>query len=110
MCTLYNRTAVGRRNHGEGVTAAGVAETAWPFLAGTAAGWLISRGWRAPASVSPTGVSVWVGTVAVGMGLRAATGEGVAWSFVLVASAVTGVLLVGWRALARAVNRGRGAA
>jgi hypothetical protein len=26
--------AIGRRSHAEGLTAAGVAETAWPFLSG----------------------------------------------------------------------------
>ncbi len=29
--------AIGRRSHAEGITIAGVAETAWPFLTGTAA-------------------------------------------------------------------------
>ena len=97
--------AAGRRSHDEGVTAAGVAETAWPFLAGTVVGWLSARGWRAPAAVNPTGVTVWLSTVAVGMELRAGIGAGVAFSFVLVATAVTGLLLVGWRALARVVRR-----
>ena len=33
---------IGRRSHAEGLTVAGVAETAWPFLVGTAVGWLLS--------------------------------------------------------------------
>jgi len=37
---------VGRRSHAEGRTAAGIAETVWPFLTGTAVGWLVGRGWR----------------------------------------------------------------
>ena len=45
--------AIGRRSHAEGLTLTGVAETAWPFLAGTAAGWLLSRGWRRPTAFSP---------------------------------------------------------
>lgn len=97
--------AVGRRNHAEGVTVAGIAETAWPFLAGLTAAWVIYRAWRQPLAVSPTGVSVWLSTVAIGMGLRAGIGAGIAWSFVLVATAVTGVLLLGWRAVAGAVDR-----
>ena len=76
---------IGRRSHAEGLTVAGVAETAWPFLAGTAVGWLLIRGWRRPAAVVPTGVVVWVCTVAVGMLLRKATSAGVAFSFVVVA-------------------------
>ena len=58
---------IGRRSHAEGLSAAGVAETAWPFLVGTAIGWLLIRGWRRPTAVVPTGVVVWVCTVAVGM-------------------------------------------
>jgi Protein of unknown function (DUF3054) len=37
---------VGRRSHAEGRTAAGIAETAWLLLTGTAVGWLVGRGWR----------------------------------------------------------------
>lgn len=104
LCVLAF-VAVGRRNHAEAVTAAGIAETAWPFLAGTLAGWLACRAWRAPTAVVPTGLVVWLGTVAVGIGLRAALGTGVAWSFVLVATAVTAALLLGWRALAGMLSR-----
>ena len=96
---------IGRRSHAEGLTAAGVAETAWPFLAGTAIGWLLSRGWRRPTALVPTGVVVWLCTVAVGMLLRKATSAGVAVSFVVVASAVTAVLLLGWRAAATVIQR-----
>ena len=73
--------AVGRRSHAEGLTLTGVAETAWPFLAGTAVGWLLSRGWRRPTAIVPTGAVVWVCTVAVGMLLRRTTSAGVAFSF-----------------------------
>ncbi|HWF71129.1 MAG TPA: DUF3054 domain-containing protein [Mycobacterium sp.] len=90
--------AVGRRSHDEGLNVAGVATTAWPFLSGTALGWLAGRAWRRPTAVLPTGVVVWVCTVAVGMLLRKATSAGVAASFVAVASTVTALLLLGWRA------------
>jgi FtsH-binding integral membrane protein len=92
--------AVGRRSHDEGLNIGGVATTAWPFLAGTVAGWLVSRGWRRPTAVAPTGVIVWLCTVVVGMVLRRATSAGVAASFVVVAASVTAVLLLGWRAVA----------
>lgn len=104
--------ALGRRNHDEAVTLGDVAWTAWPFLAGLATAWVIFRAWREPTAIRPTGVSVWLSTVAIGMGLRAGTGEGTAVSFVLVATIVTGLLLVGWRAAwltvvaARAGRRG----
>lgn len=89
--------AVGRRSHDEGLNITGVAATAWPFLAGTALGWLAARGWRRPTAVAPTGVVVWLSTVAVGMLLRKATSAGVAASFVVVATTVTALLLLGWR-------------
>jgi len=89
--------AVGRRSHDEGLSVTGVATTAWPFLTGTVVGWLASRGWRQPTAVVPTGVSVWLGTVVVGMVLRKASSAGVAASFVVVAASVTALLLLGWR-------------
>ncbi len=97
--------AVGRRSHDEGLSLGGVATTAWPFLAGTAVGWLASRAWRRPTAVVPTGVIVWLSTVVVGMLLRKATSAGVAASFVVVAASVTAVLLLGWRAVARLTLR-----
>jgi peptidoglycan/LPS O-acetylase OafA/YrhL len=97
--------ALGRRSHDEGLNVAGVATTAWPFLIGTLLGWLISRGWRRSTALVPTGVVVWLCTLAVGMLLRKATGAGVAASFVVVAGSVTAVLLLGWRAAAAAVLR-----
>lgn len=93
--------AIGRRSHAEGITVAGVAHTSWPFLTGTVAGWALSRGWRRPAALNPTGLVVWVSTVVIGMLLRKASAQGVAVSFVIVASTVTAVFLLGWRGLAR---------
>ena len=98
--------AIGRRSHAEGLTVAGIAQTAWPFLAGTGVGWLVIRGWRRPFSVIPVGVVVWLCTVAVGMVLRKLTSAGVATSFVVVASVSTAVLLLGWRGAAALVRRG----
>jgi hypothetical protein len=101
--------AIGRRSHAEGLTLTGVAETAWPFLAGTSVGWLLSRLWprgpHGPAAVYPAGVTIWLATVVVGMLLRALTGQGVAFSFIVVASIVTAVLLLGWRAVWALVTR-----
>lgn len=97
---------IGRRSHAEGLTVAGIAGTAWPFLAGTGVGWLLIRGWRRPFTVIPTGVAVWVCTVVVGMALRTVSSAGVSPSFVVVASVSTAVLLVGWRAAAALFPRG----
>ena len=91
---------LGRTSHTEGLTLAGVARTAWPFLAGLAVGWGVWRAWRSPAALVPTGVVVWPVCVAVAMGLRLASGQGVVIAFVLVALAFVGLGLLGWRALA----------
>ena len=96
---------IGRRSHAEGLTVAGIAETAWPFLTGTLAGWLAARAWQRPASLYPTGVIIWVVTVVVGMLLRKATSAGTAGSFIVVASITTAVLLLGWRAIAKVLAR-----
>jgi DUF3054 family protein len=104
VCVLVFCT-IGRRSHAEGITVAGVAETAWPFLVGTAAGWLAVRGWRRPASLAPTGLVIWLSTVVIGMLLRKATSAGTAVSFVVVASLVTAILLLGWRAAVSALAR-----
>lgn len=97
--------ALGRRSHAEGLTLAGILQTAWPFLAGTLVGWAAALGWRRPAALAPTGLVVWVCTVAVGMTLRKVTGAGIAPSFIAVASLVTAALLLGWRGAARRLGR-----
>lgn len=95
---------LGRRSHAHGVTVAGVLQTAWPFLVGAGAGWILAGLVTDQAARSlPFGVIVVVGAVVIGMGLRIATGTGSAWSFVAVATAVLAVLLLGWRLVARLV-------
>lgn len=98
--------AAGRSSHAEGVTPAGVLDTAWPFLAGVAFGWVVVRLWRhawpVPAGAATRhtalhGVVVAVAAVAGGMLLRRATGAGTDPAFVVVATVVLGALLVGWR-------------
>jgi hypothetical protein len=95
--------AIGRANHGHGEAVSGVASTAWPFLAGLAVGWLVTRAWRRPAALVPSGVAAWLGTVAVGMLLRVVAGQGTAFSFIIVALCFLGLFLLGWRLLARFV-------
>ncbi|QAY70424.1 DUF3054 domain-containing protein [Xylanimonas protaetiae] len=77
------------------------------FLAGLAAGWGVSRAWRSPARLWPTGVTVWLVTVAVGVLLRGllVADAGFAPSFLAVATVFLGVTLLGWRALARVPAR-----
>jgi hypothetical protein len=98
--------AIGRASHREAVLP-GLFETAWPFLAGLALGWLVCLGWRAPLAPVRTGLPVWALTVTAGMVLRAVSGQGVVLAFVIVASIVLLVFLVGWRSVARLVMRRR---
>jgi hypothetical protein len=96
---------IGRSSHGEALAPLGLWTTTYPFLAGWAVAVLVSRAWRRPLAVWPTGVVAWLLTVVVGMVLRVATGQGVAVSFVIVATIVLGVFLVGWRLVAALVLR-----
>lgn len=99
--------AVGRDAHQRGGILAGVLQTAWPFLAGAALGWLVARAWRDPLSVRRAGLAVWLGSVAGGMTLRAVTGQTVVLPFVIVALLSLGVLLVGYRLLLAGARRRR---
>jgi hypothetical protein len=97
--------AVGRRSHAEGLDVGGILRTALPFLVGTAAGWLLASvtldtGARSLAF----GAVVVTCTVVIGMVFRRVAGEGTAWSFVVVATVVLTVLLLGWRVVARWVG------
>ncbi len=92
---------IGRRSHDDGLTVAGVARTAAPFLLALAIGWVLARGWRAPVAIR-TGVVVWVTTVVAGLALRrVAFSDGTAVAFVIVTAVTLGLLLFGWRAVAR---------
>jgi len=99
---------IGRRSHGEALSLAGLLTTLWPFLVGLAVGWLITRAWRHPLGPVWPGVVVWVSTVVLGMLLRLVSGQGVEWTFVLVATIAVGVFLLGWRAIAALVRAVRG--
>lgn len=89
---------LGRRSHDEGSAIGGTLEVAAPFLLAGALGWVVARAWRRPSAL-PTGVAVWLVTVAAGLLLRRTVFDrGTAVSFVIVATIVLGALVVGWRA------------
>ena len=97
---------IGRASHTKGESLAGIASTAWPFLAGLAGGWLVTAGlagraWRQPFRLWPAGVGAWLGTVVLGMVFRVVSGQGTAPAFIGVALAFLGLFLLGWRLLAR---------
>jgi hypothetical protein len=106
-CCVLVFVVIGRASHARGENLAGIASTAWPFLAGLAGGWLAARAWRRPYPLWPAGVGAWLGAVALGMVLRVVSGQGTAVSFVLVALVFLGLFLLGWRLLARLAARRR---
>lgn len=91
---------IGRANHHAGESLAGIASTAWPFLAGLAIGELATRAWRSPFTLIPTGIGVWLATVAGGQVLRVISGQGTELAFVGVSAAFLGLFLLGWRVVA----------
>jgi len=101
VCCVLVFVVIGRANHHAGESLAGVASTAWPFLAGLAAGELATRAWRRPLALVPTGVGVWAGTVAGGQVLRVISGQGTEAAFVVVSLLFLGLFLLGWRLAVR---------
>ncbi len=106
--------AIGRRSHDEAVTA-GLLRTVWPFATGLLIGWLlaliVAGRVRVPArfdgggALWPTGVVVWLSTLIGGMVLRVISGQGTAFSFVVVATTALAVFLLGWRAIRLLITR-----
>lgn len=103
----------GRIHHAEGTDAAGILDTAWPFLVGLAAGWITvlkAHENANPLSIVPAGLTLWAWVMVGGVVIRFLTGAGTAFAFVATATLVTGALLVGWRAIVQLVLRFRGTA
>ena len=106
VCVLVF-VAIDRASHQEGDALAGIASTAWPFLAGLALGWAASRAWRSPRALAPAGVTIWACTLVAGMLLRVVSGQGTAATFIAVAATFLALTLLGWRAVVAAVRRAR---
>ncbi len=95
--------AIGRRNHDEGEAVDGILTVAAPFLIALVVGWLVARAWTRPTQVE-TAFIIWPVTVALGMVLRNLVFDrGTALPFIIVATLVLGLFLVGWRMIAAAV-------
>ncbi|MDJ0394717.1 DUF3054 domain-containing protein [Rhodococcus sp. G-MC3] len=98
---------IGRRSHDEANAVTGLLHTAWPFVVGAIVGWVgawaLYRDKFDAFSIVPTGIIVWVSTVVVGMIARVVSGQGTALSFIVVATIVLGVFLLGWRGLAKLI-------
>lgn len=96
---------LGRREHEHALDIGGIFETAVPFLAAYIVMTLISRPWLTINRVWPTGLLVWLGTVAVGMALRIAMGSTAAIAFVIVTILVLGVFLLGRRLICSLLSK-----
>lgn len=104
VVTLF--VAVGMIQHGTPLTSQNLILVGWPFVTGLLLGHLAIRSWKAPFSLWPHGIFVWAITVAGAMALRTLLSQGTETSFVIVTAVVTGVLMLGWRALAMYLTRG----
>ncbi|WP_411721284.1 DUF3054 domain-containing protein [Mycetocola sp.] len=96
---------VGRGTHDADATILGLFTTWWPFAAALAVGWLATVAWKRPFGILWPGVGIWLVTLVGGMLLRAASGQGTAVPFLIVATIALAVLLLGWRAAFAAVSR-----
>ena len=96
---------IGRMSHAEVITVAGWWSTAWPFLTGVLLGWAVVALARRPGGSVRAGLVIWGATVIGGLLLRLVVDQGTAAAFVVVATLVLGLLLVGPRAGARALQR-----
>lgn len=97
---------VGRASHGDSLDIAGIAQTAWPFLAACLLAWVVvslldDNGYGPRAALV-----VWLVTALAGLGLRIISGDTAQLAFVLVATLFLFCSLFGWRLVARLI-RGR---
>ncbi|GAA2091776.1 DUF3054 domain-containing protein [Brevibacterium salitolerans] len=100
---------VGHYQHYRSFDPAALVQTAWPFLAALAVAWLLTRVWDRPLAPLATGAGVWAITVLLGMVIRfLGTGASVAEPFLVVATALNFVTLVGWRTIASIAVGGSG--
>jgi hypothetical protein len=100
VCCVLVFVTIGRHTHHDGVSLAGVWQTAWPFLAGLGIGLAAGRSWRQPAAIVPSGIAAWLGAAGAGMAIRVLAGQGTAAAFIAVTFAFLGLFLLGWRVLA----------
>lgn len=89
------------------LTFLGWLNTLWPFLLGVAVSWIIIVSARYEGSrLVPAGLLAWLLTVAVGLAIWSVRNGGAPhWSFILVATTVSGLLMMGWRAVAAFARR-----
>lgn len=79
---------------------AGWASTVWPFALGVVLGWVIVL--AGSRKDGDRGVLVWLVTVITGLVIWGIRNQALPhWSFVIVASVMSALLMLGWRGLAK---------
>lgn len=105
LALVVGFVAVGRQEHSTADGLAGLLMTASPFLVGLLAGSLLTWFPRSWDRLWPHGVVVWLTTLGLGLFLRVWWGLGGApLSFILVAASVLALVLLGRRAVSRALG------
>ncbi|MDO5453881.1 MAG: DUF3054 domain-containing protein [Corynebacterium sp.] len=90
-------------------TFGGWLSTLWPFLIGVAVAWVViaAAKWDG-AKLHPAGWVAWLIVVVVGLSIWGIRNQAFPhWSFIIVASVMSVILMLGWRAVAKAVTRRR---
>lgn len=92
---------------GEPDAVARIVFSIWPFLAALIVVHVVALATSVDASRVVPGILIWLVTFAGGMALRALTGQGTAWAFIIVAAVTLAVFLIGWRVINVFVQRRR---
>jgi Protein of unknown function (DUF3054) len=95
--------AIGRMSHAQPDDLVGLLGTAAPFLVGVVAMWATPIV-RAHPVGAWAALTVWAGTVVIGLLLRAGFTERLPLSFAVVTTISLAVLMLGWRALSAVVS------
>lgn len=106
LFALFARIA--HQSDGMPLSISGWFQTMLPFLAGVFIAYLIViLPMKAPAElIRPTGLTVWVSAVVIGLTVWGFNnGEVPHWSFMIVATTASAILLLGWRALYRVIRK-----
>ena len=82
-------------------------DTAWPFLVGTlVASGVVAATKLVPWRIWPAGVIIWLTTAVAGLTIWSLRhGHLAHWSFMIVATVMSGMLLISWRAAIRLLRK-----
>ncbi len=98
---------LGRRSHDEGAALVGIVSTAWPFVTGALVGEAVVAAVRQDPRALRSGAVVVAGCLLTGLPLRRLAGDGTPVPFVLVATTVLVLFVLGWRVALRVAGRRR---